>query len=53
MVKVLETGLVPRINTGMAHKDPGVGQVGAGLVTAPMDCFKKAARFMVEKGLNK
>ncbi|MDD4834416.1 MAG: DUF1116 domain-containing protein [Lutispora sp.] len=53
IVKVLETGILPRINTGMAHKDPGVGQVGAGLVTAPMDCFKKAARYMVEKGLNK
>ncbi|AYO30187.1 DUF1116 domain-containing protein [Biomaibacter acetigenes] len=51
LLKVLETGIVPRINTGMAHKDPGVGQVGAGLVTAPMDCFKKAARYMVENRL--
>jgi len=42
LVKVLETGSVPRINTGIAHKNPGVGQIGAGLVTAPMECFKKA-----------
>lgn len=48
LLKVLETGILPRINTGMAHKDPGVGQVGAGLVQAPMECFKKAAKYMVE-----
>lgn len=40
--KVVETGLLPVINTGMAHKEPGVGQIGAGIVTAPMDCFVKA-----------
>ena len=46
LVKVLETGITPRINTGMAHKKPGIGQVGAGLVQAPMECFIKAAEFM-------
>ena len=30
------------INTGIAHKDYGVGQIGAGLVNPPEDCFKKA-----------
>ncbi|MHC1759824.1 MAG: DUF1116 domain-containing protein [Negativicutes bacterium] len=40
--KVVETGILPQINTGMAHKDPGVGQVGAGLVNPPMECFTKA-----------
>ena len=40
--KVVETGITPVINTGMAHKKPGVGQVGAGIVRAPMDCFTKA-----------
>ena len=40
--RVVETGLSPRLNTGIAHKDPGVGQVGAGLLRAPMDCFVKA-----------
>lgn len=40
--KVVETGILPTINTGMAHKEPGIGQVGAGIVEAPMDCFVKA-----------
>lgn len=40
--KVVETGILPVINTGMAHREPGVGQVGAGIVRAPMDCFVKA-----------
>ena len=40
--KVVETGIAPVINTGMAHKKPGVGQVGAGIVRAPMDCFTQA-----------
>ncbi len=40
--KVVETGILPVINTGMAHREPGVGQVGAGIVNAPMDCFVKA-----------
>ena len=39
---VLETGLAPTINTGIAHKEPGIGQVGAGVVRAPMKCFEKA-----------
>ena len=40
--KVVETGITPVINTGMAHKKPGVGQVGAGIVRAPMECFTEA-----------
>tara|TARA_B110000046_G_C12899343_1_gene357862 strand:- start:269 stop:985 length:717 start_codon:yes stop_codon:yes gene_type:complete len=39
---VLDTGLAPTINTGIAHKEPGVGQVGAGVVRAPMKCFEQA-----------
>jgi hypothetical protein len=39
---VVETGIVPTINTGIAHKEPGVGQVGAGVVKAPMACFEQA-----------
>ena len=39
---VVETGLAPTINTGIAHKEPGVGQVGAGVVRAPMACFEQA-----------
>jgi hypothetical protein len=33
---VLETGLAPTINTGIAHREPGIGQVGAGVVKAPL-----------------
>lgn len=40
--KVMETGILPRINTGIAHKDPGVGMVGAGILRAPEKCFKDA-----------
>jgi hypothetical protein len=39
---VVETGIAPTINTGIAHREPGVGQVGAGIVTAPMPCFEQA-----------
>ncbi|MGE0629921.1 MAG: DUF1116 domain-containing protein [Hyphomicrobiaceae bacterium] len=39
---VVETGLAPIINTGIAHRQPGVGQVGAGVVKAPLKCFQDA-----------
>jgi hypothetical protein len=39
---VLRTGRLPQINTGMAGKVAGTGQVGAGLVTPPMECFRAA-----------
>jgi hypothetical protein len=39
---VVETGLAPTINTGIAHREPGIGQVGAGVVKAPMACFVQA-----------
>jgi len=39
---VVETGIAPTINTGIAHKKPGVGQVGAGVVRAPLACFSAA-----------
>lgn len=45
--KVIETGILPIINTGMAHKDPGVGQVGAGIVHPPMKCFEDALEAFV------
>jgi hypothetical protein len=40
--RVLESGVLPVINTGIAHKEAGVGQVGAGVVRAPMACFVAA-----------
>ncbi len=47
--KVIETGTLPFIDTGVAHREPGVGQVGAGLVEAPQQCFEKALRRFAEK----
>jgi hypothetical protein len=40
--KVVEKGITPRVNTGIAHKDAGVGQIGAGLVRPPMAIFEEA-----------
>lgn len=42
VVKVIETNILPFIDTGVAHKQPGVGQIGAGVVDAPVEPFKKA-----------
>ncbi|MDR7423599.1 MAG: DUF1116 domain-containing protein [Armatimonadota bacterium] len=46
--KVVRTGLTPRVNTGIAHHRPGVGQIGAGLVRPPMACFEQAVEAMAE-----
>jgi hypothetical protein len=40
--KVIELGLTPRVNTGIAHKEAGIGQVGAGLVRPPLDIFEQS-----------
>jgi hypothetical protein len=42
LLKVMSSGVLPFINTGIAHKEPGIGMVGAGLVRAPHQCFEKA-----------
>ena len=47
--KVVELGITPRINTGIAHKKPGVGQVGAGLVRPPLKIFEDALLAYAEK----
>jgi len=47
--KVVEKGITPRVNTGIAHKDAGVGQVGAGLVRPPMGMFGEAVVAFAEK----
>ena len=46
---VVETGIVPTINTGIAHRKPGIGQVGAGVVKAPLECFEKALRSLAKR----
>ena len=45
---VLQTSILPQINTGIAHREPGVGQIGAGIVTAPRDCFEAALEALAE-----
>ena len=50
---VVELGITPRVNTGIAHKDAGVGQVGAGLVRPPMAIFEEAlVAFAEQYGLS-
>jgi hypothetical protein len=39
---VVQTGVLPQINTGIASRRAGVGQIGAGLVNPPMECFTQA-----------
>jgi uncharacterized protein DUF1116 len=46
---VVETGIAPTINTGIAHRRPGVGQVGAGVVRAPIECFRQALVAFADK----
>ena len=50
--KVVEYGITPRINTGIAHKEAGVGQVGAGLVRPPMSVFEEALLAYAEQYLS-
>lgn len=47
--KVVELGITPRVNTGIAHKDPGVGQVGAGLVRPELSMFEEALEAFAEE----
>ncbi len=47
--KVVHSGVTPIINTGIAHREPGIGQVGAGTVRAPLACFEKALVAYAEK----
>jgi hypothetical protein len=46
--RVVETGITPVINTGIAHRKAGIGQIGAGLTAAPLECFVKALEAFAE-----
>ena len=46
---VVEKGITPVINTGIAHKIAGYGQIGAGTVHPPIECFEKAIKAYAEK----
>ena len=45
----MRTGILPQINTGMAGRVAGTGQVGAGLVTPPEECFPGALRALASR----
>jgi hypothetical protein len=47
--KVVELGITPRVNTGIAHRQAGVGQVGAGLVRPPLEIFEAALVAFAER----
>lgn len=42
IIKVVENNVLPFIDTGVAHKDAGVGQIGAGVLNAPPEPFGRA-----------
>jgi Protein of unknown function (DUF1116) len=50
--KVVELGITPRVNTGIAHRQAGLGQVGAGLVRPPMAIFEEALVAYAERYLS-
>ncbi len=47
--KVVETGILPLINTAIAHKEPGIGMIGAGITHPPMEAFEKAIVALAEE----
>ena len=46
--KVVDTGILPIINTGIAHREAGIGQIGAGITHAPLACFTQAIVALAE-----
>ena len=49
--KVVDTGIRPLVTTGIAHKEAGIGQIGAGMVRVPMDAYVKALSAIAAKFL--
>ena len=50
--KVVDTGIRPLVTTGIAHKEAGIGQIGAGVVRVPMEAYVKALSAIAKKFLN-
>jgi hypothetical protein len=48
--RVVELGITPKVTTGILHATSGLGQVGAGVATAPMECFRAAVLALAENG---
>jgi hypothetical protein len=49
--KVVKTRVLPIINTGISHREPGIGQIGAGLVNPPMEPFEAALKEFANRNL--
>ncbi len=49
IVKVVRTGILPILHTGIAHKQPGIGQIGTGVLRAPMACLTQALRAFTQR----
>jgi hypothetical protein len=47
--KVVDTAIAPVINTGIAHRQAGVGQIGAGITRAPLACFAQAVTALADR----
>jgi hypothetical protein len=47
--EVVHSGVLPVIDTGIAHREPGVGQIGAGIVRPPAEPFEAAVRCLAEE----
>lgn len=47
--KIVDTGIRPVVTTGIAHKEAGIGQIGAGIVRPPMACYTKALRALAQR----
>ena len=47
--KIVDTGIRPVVTTGIAHKQAGIGQIGAGIVRPPMACYVKAVKALAQR----
>jgi hypothetical protein len=47
--RVVDSGIAPVINTGIAHREAGIGQIGAGITRAPLSCFAQAIVALAER----
>jgi hypothetical protein len=47
--KVVDCGVLPVINSGIAHRTAGIGQIGAGITTAPLGCFTAAVKALARR----
>jgi hypothetical protein len=50
--KVVDTGIRPVVTTGIAHKEAGIGQIGAGIVRVPMECYTRALDALAQRYLS-